>query len=83
MIFPVSTSFTDILNPEPKRNIIVDIHNSCSSLLAVLTIIACPLKTLCVFTTGGGEELIKDGKSTVTSWLTWLQPELYGEHCKR
>ena len=83
MIFPVSISFTDILNPEPKRNVILDIHNSCSALLAIMTIITCPLETLCVFTTGGGEELIKDGQSTSTSWLSWLQPELYGENIKR
>ncbi len=36
-----------------------------------------------MFTTGGGEELIKDGQSTSTSWLSWLQPELYGENIKR
>ena len=83
MIFPLSTSCTDIFNPEPTRNVILDIHNSCSALLAIMTIITCPLETVCMFTTGGGEELIKEGKSTTTSWLTWLQPELYGEHCKR
>ena len=47
-----------------------------------MTIITCPLETLCMFTTGGGEELSKEGKSTNTSWLTWLQPQLYGEHVK-
>ncbi|XP_028393981.1 uncharacterized protein KIAA0825-like isoform X2 [Dendronephthya gigantea] len=82
MIFPVATTCTDLFNPQPTRNVILDIHNSCSALLAIMTIVTCPLETLCLFTSGGGEELIKEGASTTTSWLSWLQPELYGERTK-
>ena len=83
MLFAVSTSSTDIFNPDPKRNAVIEIHNSCSALLAIMTVITCPLETLCVFSSGGAEELIKDGHGTRTSWLSWLQPELFGEHNKR
>lgn len=82
MLFAVSTSSTDIFNPDPKRNAVIEIHNSCSALLAIMTVITCPLETLCVFSSGGAEELIKDGHGTRTSWLSWLQPELFGEHNK-
>lgn len=82
-IYPVSNSVTDILNPQPTNNILLDIHNSCSALLAIMVIITCPLEKLCLFITGGGEVLIKEGGSSGTSWLTWIQPELYHDNCKR
>lgn len=55
------------------------IHTLCSCLLTTLTVVTCPLETLCshVLDEGSSNE---DTTNSATAWLSWLCPEVFKSH---
>lgn len=68
-----------LLDPQCSVSPFPTIHRLCSCLLTTLTIVSCPLETLCSHVMAeqpSNQELT----NSATSWLSWLHPEVFKSH---
>ena len=82
LLYYACDSLSPLLDPCHADNDIYHVHNSCSCLLAAVTVIGAPLESVYrVFRKGFNKKSAncdKDGmKGNVSQWLSWIQPQLF------
>jgi len=82
LLFYACDSLSPLLDPCEADADICDAHNSCSCLLAALTVVGAPLESVYrVFRKGFNKKsshFDKEGlKGNVSQWLAWIQPQLF------